>query len=320
MAKFNKVLLVLAALGVAAAAVATETITYTYDARGRLVKVERSGSVNNNVTAEYKYDKADNRTNVNVVSPNRRLERRCDDARTRRRRALVAAARAAALLAAAPARAQTFPRVISPLRVESDQNGVNLVNGKTTIELPVLSVPAAPNLRFDRVQNAAPYVGGHVSGQAGEIPVGNWTVHTGAGSAESFECTDCWIAPASPAGIDFPAPRTRRRDSYLQQAGIGRDLDFSLHATRPGRLDPPAYLRQQSPIRTARPSPTPTIRPPAALGLTFHRPPDDHQQSRLSTSRSPIRAATSTATRRWGRPRRGHARRRRAAGGPARAG
>jgi len=54
----------------AAAAHATETITYTYDARGRLVKVERTGTVNNNVKAEYKYDKADNRTNVNVVSPN----------------------------------------------------------------------------------------------------------------------------------------------------------------------------------------------------------------------------------------------------------
>lgn len=54
----------------AAAALASETVTYTYDARGRLVKVERSGTVNNNVSAEYKYDKGDNRTNVNVVSPN----------------------------------------------------------------------------------------------------------------------------------------------------------------------------------------------------------------------------------------------------------
>ncbi len=49
---------------------ASETVTYRYDARGRLVKVERSGTVNNNVSAEYKYDKGDNRTNVNVVSPN----------------------------------------------------------------------------------------------------------------------------------------------------------------------------------------------------------------------------------------------------------
>lgn len=54
----------------AVAAYASETITYSYDARGRLVKVERKGTVNNNVTANYTYDKADNRTNVNVVSPN----------------------------------------------------------------------------------------------------------------------------------------------------------------------------------------------------------------------------------------------------------
>jgi YD repeat-containing protein len=63
-------LLALAALGVAAAAAATETITYTYDARGRLTKVVRTGTVNNNVSAAYAYDKADNRTTVNVVSPN----------------------------------------------------------------------------------------------------------------------------------------------------------------------------------------------------------------------------------------------------------
>lgn len=55
--------------GAAVAAYAAETITYTYDARGRLVKVKREGTVNNNVQADYKYDKADNRTNVNVSTP-----------------------------------------------------------------------------------------------------------------------------------------------------------------------------------------------------------------------------------------------------------
>ena len=64
------VAIALSTLGIAAAAAAAETITYSYDARGRLVKVERTGSVNNNVKTEYKYDKADNRTNVNVTSPN----------------------------------------------------------------------------------------------------------------------------------------------------------------------------------------------------------------------------------------------------------
>ncbi|MDQ8757252.1 hypothetical protein RCO27_13555 [Sphingosinicella sp. LHD-64] len=46
-----------------AAAYAAETITYRYDARGRLVKVEHTGSVNHNVNTTYTYDKADNRTN-----------------------------------------------------------------------------------------------------------------------------------------------------------------------------------------------------------------------------------------------------------------
>jgi YD repeat-containing protein len=47
-------------------AFATETITYTYDARGRLVKVVHTGTVNNNNQVCYKYDKADNRANVQV--------------------------------------------------------------------------------------------------------------------------------------------------------------------------------------------------------------------------------------------------------------
>lgn len=40
---------------------AAETITYRYDARGRLVKVERTGTVNNGVTTTYGHDQADNR-------------------------------------------------------------------------------------------------------------------------------------------------------------------------------------------------------------------------------------------------------------------
>ena len=67
----RKLAIVFAASAMAAAAAyASEKITYKYDARGRLVKVERTGTVNDNVSANYTYDKADNRTNVNVVSPN----------------------------------------------------------------------------------------------------------------------------------------------------------------------------------------------------------------------------------------------------------
>jgi hypothetical protein len=70
MNRTEKAVFAMAALTVAAAAMASETITYSYDSRGRLVRVVHSGSVNNNVSANYSYDKADNRATVNVVSPN----------------------------------------------------------------------------------------------------------------------------------------------------------------------------------------------------------------------------------------------------------
>lgn len=53
------------------AASATETVTFTYDARGRLVQVVRTGTVNNGVTTTYAVDKSDNRTNKTTTgSPN----------------------------------------------------------------------------------------------------------------------------------------------------------------------------------------------------------------------------------------------------------
>ena len=55
----------------ATAAHATETITYSYDARGRLVKVVHSSSVNNGLQTTYSHDKADNRTSKTTTgSPN----------------------------------------------------------------------------------------------------------------------------------------------------------------------------------------------------------------------------------------------------------
>jgi hypothetical protein len=53
------------------AAGAAEAIKYAYDAHGRVVKVERTGSVNNGVKVEYVHDKVDNRTQAKTTgSPN----------------------------------------------------------------------------------------------------------------------------------------------------------------------------------------------------------------------------------------------------------
>ncbi|MGN6594679.1 hypothetical protein [Sphingopyxis terrae] len=67
----RRLMLAFALVGVARSAAATETFTYTYDAKGRLVKVVRTGTVNNGVKTEYTHDKSNNRTNVKVTgSPN----------------------------------------------------------------------------------------------------------------------------------------------------------------------------------------------------------------------------------------------------------
>jgi YD repeat-containing protein len=56
---------------VPALAIAAETIVYRYDARGRLVQVERNQAVSNNVVTNYSFDKADNRlVKTTTGSPN----------------------------------------------------------------------------------------------------------------------------------------------------------------------------------------------------------------------------------------------------------
>ncbi|MFZ4604158.1 MAG: hypothetical protein ACOYM8_17065, partial [Caulobacterales bacterium] len=45
------------------------------------------------------------------------------------------------------------PTVISPLKVVSDRNGVNVSTGLARIDVPSISIPAAPRLKFDLVQN-----------------------------------------------------------------------------------------------------------------------------------------------------------------------
>ena len=70
MRKRTRMMLIAGTAGMSAAAamaaVAAETLTYRYDARGRLVKVERSGGPSNGVVTTHVYDKANNRTAKNV--------------------------------------------------------------------------------------------------------------------------------------------------------------------------------------------------------------------------------------------------------------
>ena len=49
----------------------TTHLNFGSDTKGRLVKVVRTGTVNNNVTVDYEHDKANNRTRLKTTnSPN----------------------------------------------------------------------------------------------------------------------------------------------------------------------------------------------------------------------------------------------------------
>ncbi|MGQ0384689.1 MAG: hypothetical protein ACT4UP_08435, partial [Gammaproteobacteria bacterium] len=153
------------------------------------------------------------------------------------RKALLQSGLALALLAgSATVRAQQeIPEVISPLRVETDHNGVNVVSGKTQLSIPVLSVPAAPNLRFDYVQNAAPYVSGKQWNVGGAITEASYSVHTITGTSESFLCPDLDCTSITGTGSFF-IPNA----NFYWRGGSGERYWFNLESTNATIWDPVA--------------------------------------------------------------------------------
>lgn len=129
----------------------------------------------------------------------------------------VAAFGVAALLPA-PAFADDVPTVITPLRVEPDHNGVNIVDGLIEPEIPTLSVPGAPHLKFDWVQNAAPYFKGKVnSGQGQGYSTASFSVHKGKSSSDSFQCIDFDCQSVTGTGAKF------NQSSYVYYSGSSGD-------------------------------------------------------------------------------------------------
>lgn len=80
------------------------------------------------------------------------------------------------------------PQVVTPLRVQSDPNGVNIVDGRTTMDTPTISIPADPRLTYSRIQDLAPYVSKNYSSGDPDTQVASYSVHTGSGSSENFRC------------------------------------------------------------------------------------------------------------------------------------
>jgi YD repeat-containing protein len=150
-----------------------------------------------------------------------------------RRRTWKAALTAAALGAAwaAPAAAQQatdLPTVATPLRVQEEPNGVNLVDGKLVLPMPTLSAPGASHLAFTRIQDVSPAISGKVSGGGadGGYSSGDYSVHTGGSSSEGFRCADFNCDPATGTGSILNVFGTG--GSQYRQAGTGALYHFNL--------------------------------------------------------------------------------------------
>ncbi len=145
---------------------------------------------------------------------------------------------------------QQLPTTISPIRVESDPNGVNLVNGKSRLNLPILAVPGAPNLRLDRIQNLAPYMSARSSGELqsllpdmvrgvrprADVPnsyeiqgsSGSYArvavaAHLPTGISEGFQCTDGVCQSVTGNGSIFELAQGGR----MIKAGSGEIYNFN---------------------------------------------------------------------------------------------
>ncbi|QMW22455.1 RHS repeat domain-containing protein [Sandaracinobacteroides saxicola] len=108
-------------------------------------------------------------------------------------------------------------QAIKPLDVEQDANGVDVFTGQIETPLPTLSIPAAPNLRLQRVQDLQPILNGNMAfpppGQIGEVRT-SYSVNTGGISSNSFSCvqeSDC---------------KAKKQDGSSLQGYSGQSLDY----------------------------------------------------------------------------------------------
>ncbi len=97
---------------------------------------------------------------------------------------------ALAVLVAMPAYAQTAPpapTVISPPMVNTDINNLNMATGQTQIREPEMQIPADPRLKYDHLQNLAPYA---VTSKALGATSYSESAHYGGDESEAFTCSD----------------------------------------------------------------------------------------------------------------------------------
>ena len=111
---------------------------------------------------------------------------------------------------------------IKPLQVASDVNSVDLLSGTYRPQLPVLSIPAAPNLSLQTLQKLDSKIIGtlYSSTQGGGIGFTErretYSLTYGASTSEYFECLSYECAPADNTGSTLRGNMNTKNFTYIQ--------------------------------------------------------------------------------------------------------
>jgi len=139
---------------------------------------------------------------------------------------------AALFILTSPAHSQS----INPLDVEPDPNGVDMVRGTVTPQLPSISIPAAPELTFQNLSDFYPLLQGKVpSGGNSTTDETSYQINAGGLASDGFACFDV-CAHKNDNGSVLDGGPTMGPFIYTQ-GGSGRQITFDLDH---GFTTPPA--------------------------------------------------------------------------------
>jgi RHS repeat-associated protein len=126
-------------------------------------------------------------------------------------------------------------QIIKPLDVEQDPNGVDLLSGKIETPMPVLSVPAAPNLKFQRLSDLQPVLTGQlIPNTPGDA---FYDVNVGGQSSEHFDCPgDSGDCKSKKANGSYLSAQPGSYEYY--EGGGNRSIYFNLVNYPLGPLTP----------------------------------------------------------------------------------
>ncbi|MEP6339131.1 RHS repeat-associated core domain-containing protein [Parasphingorhabdus sp.] len=110
---------------------------------------------------------------------------------------------------------------IKPLEIEPDGNGVNMLSGQVSPELPPVSAPAAGRLSLSKISNLQPFM-------VGQDPPGNTAsvqVNNGGATSDSLTCLDDECTASQRNGSEMTIGIASQNATYMQ-GGSGKKIFF----------------------------------------------------------------------------------------------